>query len=104
MEKLDKKFHIGVVHHEMSGQGSEPALLKVKDGTDVPDDQWVVFLAKDTAFFNILPLYLEECARLGADAEQLRATGLLLANVIKWREANPNECKVPDAAGERMLR
>ena len=41
--KLDKKF---------VGQ-----ITKVKDGSIVGEDEYVVFLAKDTAFASILPTY-----------------------------------------------
>lgn len=57
-EKLDPKF-AGVI-------------FKVKDGTIVPDDEYVVFLAKDNAFAAILPLYRDKCAELGCDGEQFQ--------------------------------
>jgi hypothetical protein len=90
MEKLDKKF-TGVI-------------VKVKDCTIVPDDQYVVFLPKDTAFANILPQYLGECLKLGCDTEQIEAVRQMIRRVNKWRTANPERCKIPDAAGENMLK
>lgn len=89
--KLDKKF---------SG-----AITKVKDGTRVPDDQWIAFLAKDTAFAQFaLPAYRQGCIELGADAEQIAMVDEMIANVEAYRTAFPERCKVPDAAGELRLR
>lgn len=89
MEKLDKKF---------SGD-----IFKAKDGSIVPDDQWICFLAKDNAFFLALPAYLDACMTLGADPVQCRMVEELIERVTKWREANPELCKTPDAAGEVVL-
>lgn len=87
--KLDAKFS-GVI-------------VKTKDGSIVGDDEYVVFLAKDTAFANILPLYRDECVALGADAEQIAAVDRMMRRLREWREANPTRLKVPDAAGEKLL-
>jgi len=87
--KLDAKFY---------GQ-----IRKAKDDTIVPDDEYMVFLAKDTAFCAILPLYLEECIRLGADQEQIAAVIRGMERMREWRARNPDRCKVPDAKGERLL-
>jgi hypothetical protein len=89
MTKLDGKFHGDI--------------YKAKDDSKVPDDEYVVFLAKDNAFAAVLPLYLDECIALDADAEQIGAVARLIDRVNAWREANPDKCKVPDAAGERVL-
>jgi hypothetical protein len=91
MEKLDAKFY------------SESGIYKAKDQTRVSEDEWVVFLAKDNAFAAILPLYREQCERLGCDAEQLAAVDAMLARLQKWRATNPDRLKNPDAAGERLL-
>lgn len=90
MIKLDKKFH-GLIS-------------KVKDGSIVPQDEYVVFLAKDTAFANILPLYYQECVKLGADEVQLQLVTGLIADVDRWRAANPKKCKAPDAKGEDVMK
>ena len=88
--KLDRKF--------------KATVFKVKDGSYVPEDQWVVFLAKDNAFLPTLSFYLEECARQGADERQLAAVRLLIAQVETWRAANPDKCKVPDIRdGEKLI-
>lgn len=89
MVKMDKKF--------------KGTILKVKDGSIVADDQYVVFLVKDDAFAAVLPAYRDECARLGADEEQLAAVDALVGRVDVWRAAHPELCKVPDAAGEKLL-
>lgn len=89
MEKLDAKFY---------GE-----IRKVKDDSLVPDDEYVVFLAKDTAFANILPQYLQECINLGADKEQLEAVVRMIDRLKVWRAANQQRLKVPDAEGEKLL-
>ena len=88
MPKLDAKFG--------------GTIRKVKDGSIVPDDQWVVFLAKDSAFAEVLPLYQAACARMGADDDQLAAVDRLIDRMNAWREANPDKVKVPDAKGEKL--
>lgn len=87
--KLDKKF-AGV-------------LTKAKDQTVVPEDEWILFLAKDTAFAMTLPTYLENCIKLGADDVQIKMVHDLIARVGQWRHAHPDRCKVPDAQGEKVL-
>lgn len=88
--KLDEKFY-GTV-------------IKAKDDSIVDGSEYMVFLAKDNAFAATLPLYLEKCIELGADEDQIEAVIRTIAKVDKWREANPDRCKVPDAKGERLLR
>lgn len=91
MAKLDAKFYVA------------GTLRKVKDDSIVPDDEYVVFLAKDNAFNAILPLYLEECNRRGCDAEQMASVERMIARVAQWRLANVERLKDPDAAGEKLL-
>lgn len=88
-EKLDAKFS-GVI-------------FKIKDGSIVPDDEYAVFLVKDTAFSNTLPKYREECVKLGADQEQIAAVDRMIARANRWRAANQHRVKVPDAKGERLV-
>lgn len=78
-------------------------LFKAKDNTPVPDDEWVVFRCQDNAFAVVLPVYLERCIAMEADQEQIDAVIRLIGRVDAWRLANPERCKVPDAAGERLL-
>jgi hypothetical protein len=82
VQKLDRKFH-GVV-------------VKDKDGTIVPPDQYIVFLAKDNAVPKMLDTYYDECERLGAELPQLNAVADLLNRVAEWRRTHKDECKVPD--------
>jgi hypothetical protein len=85
--KLDGKFH-GII-------------AKNKDGSIVPQDQWMVFLAKDNAVPATLNFYMEECMRQGAADEQLHAVAAMIERVAEWRRAHPELCKVPDVqAGE----
>jgi hypothetical protein len=80
--KLDGKFH-GII-------------AKNKDGSIVPQDQWIVFLAQDDAVPATLRFYHAECKRLGASLEQLHAIDLLIIRASAWRSSNPGKCKVPD--------
>lgn len=89
MEKLDAKF--------------EGEIRKVKDGSIVPDDEYVVFLAKDNAFAEVLPIYLDKCRDLGCDADQIAAVVRMIGRVVVWRGLHPGRCKSPDAAGEKLL-
>lgn len=87
--KLDAKFS-GVI-------------VKVKDNTIVPDDEYVVFLAKDNAFAAILPNYRDKCKEMGADAEQIAAVDRMIERLGTWRARNQHRLKVPDAKGEKLL-
>lgn len=87
--KLDAKFY---------GE-----IRKVKDDSIVPDDEYVVFLVKDTAFANMLPAYRMECVELGADKEQIEAVDRMIERARAWRKANPERLKVPDAKGEKLI-
>lgn len=87
--KLDAKFS-GVI-------------FKIKDGSIVTDDEYVVFLAKDTAFANILPAYRAECVKLGADQEQIAVVDRMSIRLKNWRRDNPDRLKVPDAKGEKLV-
>lgn len=89
LEKLDAKFS-GVI-------------FKIKDGSIVPDDQYMVFLAKDNAFAEMLPMYRAKCIDLGADQEHIAAVDRTIERLKKWRAANVLACKVPDAKGELLV-
>lgn len=88
MQPLDAKF-VGEIR-------------KVKDGGTVHPDEFVVFLAKDTAFAETLPVYRAKCAQLGCDQEQLDAVDRMIARLNHWRAMNPHRLKVPDARGEKL--
>lgn len=88
--KLDAKF--------------DGVIIKSKDASVVPPDQYVVFLAKDDAFPNTLEFYEEECKRLGAAPAQIKAVRALRRRLFKWRSENIEICKVADVeAGELLL-
>jgi hypothetical protein len=87
--KLDAKFY-GVI-------------VKAKDNTIVPEDEYIVFLAKDTAFFNALPAYHAACLELEADAEQIASVERMIGRVKEWRSRNLHRLKTPDAKGEKLL-
>ena len=89
MDKLDAKF--------------EGRITKIKDGSIVPGDEYVVFLAKDNAFFDAVPYYLLRCMKRNCDKEQIDAVYRMYWRIRAWREAHPNRVKNPDAAGERLL-
>ena len=94
MEKLDKKFFVDAA-----------GIRKAKNNTVVPDDQWIVFLAKDDALPATLDFYLGECKRLGADHRQLDAVKGLIARVKAWRATNSGACHTPDVAQcEQMMK
>lgn len=86
--KLDAKFY---------GE-----IKKIKDDSVVPEDEYVVFLAKDNAFANVIFAYRNECVNMGADAEQIAAVDRMIERLTKWRADNPHRLKVPDAKGEKL--
>jgi ABC-type thiamine transport system substrate-binding protein len=89
-QKLDLKFH-GVV-------------VKNKDQSIVPQDQWMVFLAKDAALPATLAFYYAECAHLGAALEQLEAIKELQFRVNMWRAEHAAMIKVPDVNPSELVK
>jgi hypothetical protein len=81
-DKLDAKFY-GVIR-------------KAKDDTIVPDDQWMLFLAKDNVFAEWLPKYREGCVLHDCDADQIAAIDRGIERLNAWRAAT-------DAKGEKLL-
>jgi hypothetical protein len=75
---------------------------KVKDDSLVPDDEFVVFLAKDNAFAAILPAYRDKCIELGCDMAQIQAVNKMIDRLQEWRRANQHRLKNPDANGEKL--
>lgn len=75
---------------------------KVKDDSLVPDDEFVVFLAKDNAFAAILPVYRDKCIEFGCDMEQVQAVNRMIDRLQEWRRANHHRLKNPDAKGEKL--
>jgi hypothetical protein len=89
MTKLDAKFY---------GE-----IRKAKDDSVVPEDQYMVFLAKDNAFALVLPIYLEICRTMNCDHEHIDAVARTLSRLEKWREQNQHLLKKPDAKNEKLL-
>jgi hypothetical protein len=87
--KLDGKFH-GII-------------AKNKDGSIVPQDEWIVFLAKDNALLPTLDFYYEKCEALGASPDQLAAIARLIDGVRRWREAHQPACKIPDVEPDEIV-
>lgn len=88
--KLDAKF--------------EGVIIKAKDATVVPSDQYIVFLAKDDALPRTLEFYEQECIRVGCSNEQVEAIRSMRARVETWRASNQHLCKIPDIdPGEKLL-
>lgn len=78
-------------------------IRKAKDDSQVPDEEWVVFLFKDTAFAETLPIYREKCVNLGCDAEQIASIDRMISRMRAWRAVHPERLKRPDAKGEKLL-
>lgn len=84
VKKLDSKFS-GVIY-------------KDTDGSIVPADQFIVFLAKDNAVPRMLKFYYDECVRIGAAEPQLEGIKELVERTMEWRRNHPEMCKVPDSS------
>ncbi len=65
-------------------------------GATYTEEEAVLFLARDTAFALTLPTYLENCKKVGAGEDQIKAVELLIERVANYRKANPDKIKVPD--------
>ena len=87
--KLDAKFY--------------GTIRKVKNDEVVPDDEYMVFLAKDNAFPDTLRFYRDKCIELGCDAEHVQSVNRTLDRLEVWRKDNPSRLKDPDAKGEKLL-
>jgi hypothetical protein len=81
MEKVDHKY--------------EGKLKNSYTGKEV-NTPYIVLLAKDNAVEDTLVFYLGKCLELGATKEHISGIRGLLSRVRKWREENPDMCKVPD--------
>jgi len=81
-ERLDGKF--------------KGTIVKCKNNQLVPPDQYMIFLAKDNAFPATLRFYRDECERVGASPEQVKAADVMIERVEKWRAKYPDLCKTPD--------
>ena len=66
------------------------------DGTVVPEDEWIVFRAKDQVVPMMLDFYLMKCIELNANSFHVKEIELLINRVNQFQYANPKRCKVPD--------
>jgi hypothetical protein len=80
--KLDSKVH-GII-------------IKNKDNTIIPDDEYIVFRPSDNAVPDMLAFYHRACLAAGASVEQIKAVQGLMDRVREWRLAHPGRCKVAD--------
>lgn len=87
-DKLDRKFF--------------GDLYKAKNGQRVPDDEYIVLLAKDTAVPAALQAYKAECQRQGADERQMASLDGLIERLAKWQAAHPDRCRVADVAPDEF--
>ena len=71
-------------------------LIKNKDNTIIPEDEFIVFRPADNAVPEMLEFYYRECCNIGASNEQLNAVAALQLRVAQWRHAHPERCKVAD--------
>lgn len=76
--KLDAKVH-GV-------------LMKDKDDTIIPEDEYIVFRPSDNVVPSMLCYYYRECRNRGASNELLDAITALQRRVDMWRRAHPERC------------
>jgi len=90
MIKLDAKFY---------GE-----IRKAKDDSIVPEDEWIVFLAKDNCVPSLLALYKQLLRDRKAGQAQIDAVQRMLDRVIWWQEQHPEKVKVADIdPGEKLL-
>lgn len=71
-------------------------LIRNKDGSEIPEDEFVVFRPGDDAFPSTLKHYRQTQVQLGVSTEQLKATDDLINRVNSWRLHHPHRCKLPD--------
>lgn len=71
-------------------------LVKNKDGTEIPESEFIVFRPADNAVPETLEFYRRLLVRQGASPEQVEAVVALQARVEAWRESHPGRCKVAD--------
>lgn len=82
MDKMDLKYHGKVFNTET--------------GEVVPDDEWIVFRAKDKAVPYMLDAYEEACMRLMCDKNHLERIAKLKTRVLNFQVNYPERCKIPD--------
>jgi hypothetical protein len=66
------------------------------DGSLVPDDEWIVFRAKDRCVPEMLIGYIGYCYEQRVDIEHITGMMELLSRVMRFQLDNPERCKFPD--------
>lgn len=89
IKKLDRKF--------------KGAIYANKDGRKIPDDQWIILLAKDDAVPATLQFYRDKCKLLGVEESHITAVSDLINRVEKWREQNVDLCRLPDTDPDELI-
>ena len=65
------------------------------------EEEVVCFVPRDDNLLPLLSYYRQLCVETKCGQEQIDAVGRLFKRVQAWRDANPEQCKLPDAmAGE----
>jgi len=85
MEKMDHKY-------VCKGDG----IFNVNTGLVVPEDEWIVFRAKDTAVPMMLEFYRQACKDLGCNNNHIRSIEDLINRVDNFQDKHPERCRVPD--------
>jgi len=73
------------------------------DGSKVPEEEMIVFRAKDRAVPNMLEFYAQECERIGCSDFHVEGIMLLRERVIYYQESR-GFCKVPDTYEHEIKR
>lgn len=92
MDKLDQKYGVVV---DLNNPG-RATLIKLSDGTPIPDDEWILFRPQDNSLIPALQAYWADCAVKGCGSDHLNGITALIERVRAWRKANPGRCKNPD--------
>jgi len=71
-------------------------LFKNKDGSEIPEDEFIVFRPSDNAVPETLVFYRNLLIKQGASQEQVEAVIELEFRVGNWRKQHPERCKVAD--------
>lgn len=71
-------------------------IRKADTGELIPNDEWILFRAKDLALPATLLAYYDECRRRGSPVSHLQAIMALYERTNDWQMAHPDLCKVPD--------
>lgn len=71
-------------------------ITKRSDGTIVPEDEWIVFRAKDLALPAAMSAYIRKCEQLGCNKDFIQEFIKLKGRVVRFQISNPERCKIPD--------